>query len=84
MVPLGKPDPLGVMGRVVQACGYNFPRHGSWTAERDSAARKVEEKEKEQIMYRALGLTLPFAISSQSYAPPHQDQWPMASAQGHR
>ena len=41
-------------GGVEQACGYNFPRQGSWMAERDFAARKAEEKEKEAITYRPL------------------------------
>ena len=72
------------MGGVVQACGYNFPRQGSWMAERDFAARKAEEKEKEAITYRPLRLTFPFMVSCQSCALPHQDQWLMASAQGHR
>ena len=75
--------PTGSRGGVTRACGYNFTNHGSWTATRNFAAIKAKEKE-EAITYRSLRLTIPFVISCQSCAPPHRDQWPTASAQGHR
>ena len=80
VVPLRKLDPLGVMG--------GLRRHVAITSLTVGVGQLNEtlrlEKEKEAITYQPLRLTFPFMVSCQSCAPPRQDQWLMASAQGHR